>query len=751
MIELKHISKSYLTKDETVQALKDVSLELPDRGLISIIGPSGCGKTTLLNILGGLDHPDDGHMFVHDINTHTFKALDWDRYRNNSVGFVFQHYHLMAHLNVLQNLELPLLIGDRYDADARRRLVQKVLELVGLSDKLFKHPHQLSGGQQQKIAIARALIKNPDILIADEPTGSLDEASSKDVLALLKEISKTKLVVVVTHQVDLAKTYSDQIIHLAYGAIERVDTIKDLPSETSANELDMHGHIGMPYLSIVKLSILNLWMQRFKVLLLGLIASIGMMGIGLVVATSYGFDDYIETQKEATLNSFPIRVDAFSLVVPMVNERFQPNMPILPDVDLVYPRNLQYEFVSTNQLTESYYTHVQGIDPGLVDHIFYDFRLNPGFVYRYDNIYGRLDLGIGELDMSEAYVQANYDIVSGRMFDAPFELIVVLDRYQRIGKDLMMTLGFDGNQAISFDELLALDIKYIPNDILYIDNGTQYQQAALDVSHQSNSAISMPVVGIVRLNNPELFDLIKPGLYYRTDTTEAILESASNSAIVIDQIASSQHVMTLESLNSSQKDNFLRRLGYATFPIAYTIIPKDFDDKDAIMDYLIAYNETVDTFDAIEPLDLAGIGLATVRQGLDAITFILYIFAGISLIISNVMIGMMTYQSVLKRQREIGVLKSMGMRRLDIGRLFYSESIIIGLLSSMIAIGLVFAILPLLNHVIFNLTGLEQIAHLNVTLVLMILLVHLMFSSITGWIPAQLASKKDPVVCLRVE
>ena len=757
MFQLNHISKSYQTADETVWGLNDISLTFPQQGLVSIVGPSGCGKTTLLNIIGGLDRQTDGDFFIDGRQTHTFSASDWNLYRNQNIGFVFQHYYLMPHLTVYQNIELPLLVGQSDDAITRHQMIQNVLKTVGLEDKAQKFPNQLSGGQQQKIAIARALVKDPTCLIADEPTGSLDPQASQDVLSLLKTISKEHLVIIVTHQRDLATSYSDQIITLEAGLVSQVDILKKEPL-TKKPETTLSGRFkGLSLKTLFGLVIANLSARKLKTLLIALIASIGMIGISLVIAVAFGFNQHVETQKQETLNSLPIRVESFSLVVPLVNERYQPNMPTLPNVGVAYPRNIQYEFQTFNRITESYYTHVQAMDPSIYQHIHYNFEIRPALFYQSENTY--LDLrddifgdSVKALDMSLDYVNQHYDVLSGRMMtETPYELIVVLDKFNRLDKKIVMELGFTGDEPLDFETLMAIELRYIPNNTYYSDNGLTYDVNPIaDVYHDEES-VSMKVVGIIRLNNDDLFDIIQPGIYYHESTTNAILEQSLTSDIVISQLNQSTHVVTSQTLSSIQKDTALRAFGYATYPLSYTVIPNSFDDKDAIMSYLLSYNDTVDSLGAIEPLDLAGIALATIRQSVDATTFILLVFAIISLIVSNVMIAMVTYTQVLRRMREIGVLRSMGTRKLDVGLLFYIETLVIGLLSGLIAIILSYALLPIINLLIESATTIERIARLTIPMVLGILFINLVFTGLAAWIPAMIASKKDPAECLRTD
>ena len=750
MIKLLNVYKEYITEDEKITALSDINLDLEVSGFVSIVGPSGCGKTTLLNMIGGLDQPTSGDLYFNNQNTKSYADPDWDTYRNQKIGFVFQHYYLIPHLNIISNIALPLSIAG-YSQEESMVRAKEILITVGLKDKLYKKPNQLSGGQQQRASIARALINNPKIILADEPTGSLDYESSLEIMELLKHISKDRLVVMVTHNMKLASDYSNQIITLDSGIL--VDKKLNLPISTSKLKDNTDEKSSkMSFMTSFKLSFLNLVKRRFRTILTSLAASIGVIGITLVLAVAFGYNRFVESRKTETLNAFPIQVDRISLVVPLFDESYRPNLNAFPDDEIAYPRNIQYEFQTINTLTPAYFEYVKNMNPEIYEHVHYNYKIQSNFVIDNDGVIVDPGTIIKELDVSEAYISENFEIIKGKMIDLDsFEAVITLDRYNRLSKDIAQSLGFNGDDPISFDELLGLKLKWIPNDVMYTFNGATYSKNLIEDVYDSNEAIEIEIVGIVRIQEKFNIDYLRTGVFYSTHLASHILSDSKNSDIVVSQLSSNTNVIDNTVLTQTTKDTALRNLGYGTYPLAYVFYSKTFSDKDLIMDYLKAYNDTVSINQAIEPLDLAGIGLATMRSAIDSVTVILIVFSGIALLISNLMIGIMTYTSVIERTKEIGILRSIGARKKDIGNIFYSETLMIGIFSGTLGIVLSYLLIPLLNIMLKSMTLIDNLAYLFFPYALLLVLINILLTSLSGIIPAHIASNKDPILCLRNE
>lgn len=748
MIRLEHISKTYQTADEKVHALKDISLSLNDKGLVMIVGPSGCGKTTLLNMMGGLDQPTSGELFYVGQSRSQMTEDDLNRYRNHDVGFIFQNYYLIPHLNVLENVALPLILSGMNEKDAHH-IAQENIKTFGLIDKLYKKSNELSGGQQQRAAIARALIHEPHVILADEPTGSLDHESALDIMTIIKEISKDYLVVMVTHNMELAQTFGDDIIEMKDGNI--VSTHENPIHNEPMND-DNHHKVSLSLKTAFHLSFKNLLKRKYRTLLTLLAAAISVIGMSLVLAVSIGFNRFVEQRKVETLNAFPIRVERVSFVVPLLDDHYRPNLETFPNNGVVYLRNIQYEFQTINTLTPDYYTYIQSMDTSLYHYIHYDYQVSSNFIVDNEGSLYNPSNYLRVSEVNQDYLLTNYELIRGELpLDDTPQIYIVIDRYNRLSKDIAQALGYSGDENLTLDALLNLSIVWVPNDTMYTYGGTFYQKTSLSTAHTQPDVIQVPIKGILRIQEKFELDPLKTGIYYTKSMQDLMRSSSSSSDIVEAQIASSTSVLDGTNLNSTQKDQLLRSLGYATYPLSYAIYSRTFNDKDIIMNYLRGYNQTVSVSNAIEPLDVAGIGLATMRVVIDSTTWILLAFAVISLIISNFMIGIMTYTSVIERTKEIGLLRSIGASKKDVKRIFYAETLMIGISSACIGLCLVYLFIPLINLGLFNLTNIKNVAYLPILFGLMLILVNTLLTGIAGLIPAEIASKKDPIVALRSE
>ncbi len=749
MIQLTNIRKTYTMKDHDIHALKDVNLSLDSTGFVFIVGPSGCGKTTLLNIIGGLDHPDEGSLFLNDVHTDDYTESNWNDYRNQSIGFVFQSFYLIPHLSILENVMMPLKLAG-FDTEQQIEKAKAALKSVHLESLSHHKPNQLSGGQQQKAAIARALVNEPKIILADEPTGSLDHQSTLEIMTILKEISKDRLVLMVTHHEQLSKSYGDRIITMDDGSIMNDHVMKD---EHHSVDKSVSNTLSKMSLSVsFMLSFKNLMKRWYRTLLIILAASIGMLGMTLVIAVAYGFDSFIELRKTETLNAFPIRVERVSAVIPFFDEKYQPNLPLFGEDDVVYPRNIQYEFQTINTLTEDYYDHVKQMDDSLYDSIHYNFGTHHWFGINTSEIHLTDDTFL-QLPVDSSYLNTYFDLLEGRLpDDSKNEIVVIVDRYNRMSKDVVEKLGLSTQNSLSFEDFLSLDIKWLPNNAFYEFDGTYFREKDKEDAYQHALSLDIDVVGILRIKEDFSLDLLNAGFYYTKHLGDVMLNAASTSHIVAAQMLTLNSVLDGSSFSSSsEKESFLRELGYGTYPIAYTIYSRSFEDKDVIMSYLKSYNNDIPINDQIEPLDVAGIGLSTMRVAIDATTTILLVFSGISLLISNLMIGIMSYTSVIERTKEIGILRAIGARRKDIGMIFYAEALLIGFFAGVLGIILSYALIPLLNIYLFNITDISSLSKLPFVYALLLILMSTLLTSLFSILPARIASYKDPILCLRNE
>lgn len=750
MITFTNITKEYHVEEHTIKALQQVTFSLGETGFVSILGPSGCGKTTLLNLMGGLDHPTSGSMTIHGIATENFDEHAWNNYRNRDVGFVFQSFFLIPHLTILENVMLPLKLAGLSPDEQKNRSLE-VLKSVGLEHHIHHRPNQLSGGQQQRSAIARALVTEPKMILADEPTGSLDHQASIEIMEILKEISSSRLVVMVSHNQKLSSIYSDRILTMEDGKIVSDEYIHPLNEKKSnSNELSIT-HAKMSFVTAFKLSISNLRKRFYRTLLMVLAASIGVLGMTLVLAVSSGFDRFLELRKTETLNAFPIRVERVSAVVPFFDDKYKPNLPLFSDEQILYPSNIQYEFTTINTLTPEYYTYVKNMDPSIYRHIHYNFGTTQSFLAIHQDSYYLTSDTFDELTVDSSYLNNHFDLLAGKLpDDQKNEAVIVVDRYNRLSKELVQNLGFSGQDEIAFDTLLSLDIKWIPNNFLYQFDGAYYLKKNTFQDDLIN-LVDVDIVGVIRIQDKYNLDLLHSGIYYTEHLGNLIRENAKDSDVVQAQMSSSTSVLNGSSLTAQTKETLLRSLGYGTYPVSYAIYSNTFDHKDDIIHYLRAYNDTVSNLYQIEPLDIAGIGLSTMRIAIDSMTIILIVFSGISLLISNLMIGIMTYTSVIERTKEIGVLRAIGARKKDVGRIFYAETLVVGFFSGLLGVILTYALLPLFNLFLEDLTTIKQIGYLPIYFAFGLVVINTLITSLSGIVPAQIASNKDPISCLRNE
>ena len=385
MLKLENITKDYKVGDSAVHALKGIGIEFRKSEFVSILGQSGCGKTTLLNIIGGLDRYTNGNLIINGKSTKDFKDKDWDAYRNYSVGFVFQNYNLISHQTILSNVELALTLSGVGKKERQKRAIE-ALKKVGLEEQIHKKPNQLSGGQMQRVAIARAIVNNPDIILADEPTGALDTKTSKQVMDILKEIAKDKLVIMVTHNPSLAEEYSTRIIKILDGVI--TDDSNPYKTESQEKNIDKEKRrTSIKFLTALNLSLNNLMTKKGRTILTAFAGSIGIIGIALILSLSTGIQNYINKVEEDTLSSYPISIeeasiDTSSMLETMIQEKdTQENI----DDGKIHSQNIMTEMLSTisnkvenNNLTE-FKKYLEEESNGIVSNsnaIQYDYNLN---------------------------------------------------------------------------------------------------------------------------------------------------------------------------------------------------------------------------------------------------------------------------------------------------------------------------------------------------------------------------------------
>ena len=758
MLKLKNIKKTYTTGNFHQVALDDVSLKFRKNEFVAILGPSGSGKTTMLNIIGGLDRYESGDLIINNKSTKSFKDRNWDSYRNNCIGFVFQSYNLISHLTILDNVEMGMTLSG-VKAKTRRKKALEVLEKVGLKEHAHKKPNQLSGGQMQRVAIARALANNPEIILADEPTGALDSKTSVQIMELIKEITKDKLVIMVTHNPDLANNYANRIVEMRDG---KIISDSNPVSDNVASEEYKIKKTAMSFKTALKLSFNNIKTKIGRTFITSLASSIGIIGIALILSLSNGFDIQISKFERDSLSSMPIIISEAQMDSETINEivNNQTEYELYPDDDVIYPLKSIEETIShTNVITQDYIDYLEKANSEYISGINYIrytalnlfYKTTDGVEALDSQYFTSLPFSLGDKDNS--YLDAHYDVLAGNMPENKEDLVLIVDTSNRVNSDLLESLGFDLEEDIHFEDLLGLEIKLAFNDSFYQDYGSYFMiNTDYEAIYDDESNLTLKIAGILRLKEDENVTTIAGGLAYTEDLMQEVLTKNANSKIGVMQKNSDYNVLTGEKIQLPEiKEQLLNLLGVNSVPVMINIYPEDFDSKDFLLEYLDAYNENLDEEDKIYYTDMAVL-LTDLSGGImDAITIVLVAFSSISLVVSSIMIGIITYISVLERTKEIGLLRALGARNKDITRVFNAETLIIGFTSGVLGLIIAQLLTYPTNKIIKDLTDLSNVAQLNPYHALILLVISMLLTLIGGLIPAFMASKKDPVEALRTE
>ena len=769
MLELKNVKKSFKTGDFVQQALKGINLNFGDKEFVAILGSSGSGKTTLLNIIGGLDHYDSGDLIIKGKSTKKFKEKDWDAYRNNSIGFIFQSYNLIGHISVLGNIELSMTLSGVSSKEKKKRAME-VLEKVGLKEHAHKKPNQLSGGQMQRVAIARALVNNPEIILADEPTGALDSTTSVQIMELIKDIAKDKLVIMVTHNPELAEKYATRIVEVKDGLVIN-DTNNEKKQGNSQQEYKLK-KTSMGFFTALKLSFTNIWTKKGRTLLTAFASSIGIIGIALILSLSNGFDIQIDEFQKNTLSQMPIAISQVAMnmdeesFAEMTNSSENEEKEI--DESKIYPQKQLEDITHTNKFTKEYVNYIENINPDLIGGISYNRATNLNIITKNNNDYKMLDSQTTFFPLPEqieegredTIIKENFELINGRMPTEKEDILLLINTKNQLNSTILKAIGYDNVDSINFDEIVGKEFKLILNDDLYKNNGEFYTiNTNYEEMYNNKNAVTLKICGIIRGKKDNKFaEMSGNGLTYTQKLMKYVIEKNNESAIVKAQENKDYNILTGEKFeedssnqSASTKDTTLAYLGADTVPVMIQIYPKNFETKKEVLEYLDKYNEGKSDDDKIIYTDYAET-ITTLSGGImDAITIVLIAFSTISLIVSTIMIAIITYISVLERTKEIGILRAIGARKKDVTRVFNAETFIIGLCSGILGITIANLLTIPINKVILNLTQLENVAKLNPMHAITLIIISIVLTLIGGWIPAKMASKKDPVNALRVE
>ena len=759
MLELKKINKSYKTGSFIQKALKDVSIEFRKNEFVAILGQSGSGKTTLLNIIGGLDRYDNGDLIINNKSTKKFKNIDWDRYRNNCVGFIFQSYNLIPHITILDNVEMGMTLSG-VSARTRKRKAKAALKKVGLLEHIHKKPNQLSGGQMQRVAIARALVNDPEIILADEPTGALDTKTSVQIMDLIKDIAKDKLVIMVTHNPELANTYANRIIEFKDGeAISDSNPVKDIEKDESSIKIKK---TAMSFATALKLSFNNIKTKKGRTLITAFASSIGIIGIGLILALSNGFKVEIDKFEKDTLSQAPIIISTQSVNLSQdsMEQLEKSNLEKYPTDKKVYieedPQNI---IMHTNVLSDEYVEYIKKLDNKLLSGVSYQALTNFILINKNGNNYSQVlntqNMAVLPSNPNKevtGVIENTFDVIAGSINEEEAGLILQVDSRNRMYKSAATQLGIDG-ENISFDELLNKELKLVFNDDYYKNVGEYFiPETNYEKLYNSSNSVTIKVQAIIRVKDDKEMLSSGSGIGYTNQLNKLIIEHNKNSKIVASQRKADYNILTNQPFDEvNTKKMMLEYLGDDVAPSVINLYPKDFDSKKEITNYLDEYNKNKSEKERVEYTDMASMISSLSGSIMDAITIVLIAFSSISLIVSSIMIAIITYISVLERTKEIGILRALGARGKDIKRVFNAETFIIGLTSGLLGILIAYLLTFPVNNIIYKLSELPNVAKLNPVHAIILITINVLLTMLGGFIPAKLASRKDPVEALRTE
>ena len=745
MLDLVNICKSYSTNNYNIKVLDNISLSFLDDEFVSILGSSGAGKSTLLNIIGGLDKYDSGDLIINGKSTKRFKDKDFDSYRNKSIGFIFQHYNLINHMKVLDNVELSMLLSGVSKKERRKKAII-ALEKVGLKNHIYKKVYQLSGGQMQRVAIARAIVNNPDIILADEPTGALDSKTSKQIMELIKEISKDKLVIMVTHNKELAKLYSTRIIELKDGKV-----LSDTGNKYKMQKLNRYklNKISMSFFTALKLSFNNILTKKGRTIITTFASS-----IALILSISNGFKKQIYDFEKDTSMIMPITINED--VLDEKSENKNEKLKEYSNIKKIYSLTLEKDRIHKNNLSSKYINYIENMDNNLVYGITYKNISNIKLLTKINNDIKLVDYKsimsqkpIGLNGKNSKIIKDNYDVIYGSYSLKKEDLTLVVDSKNRVDANVLKVLGYNSKDDITFEKILNKEFKVALNNDYYNYNGINYEVNDYgDIYNKSE--LKLKITSVIRGKKDNTFsDMYGTGILYNKSLIDYVIKENSKSNIVKSQKNSSYNVLTLEK--NFDKNRVLSSLGFDNSSLEIQIYPKDFDSKKKILKYLDNYNKNKKYKEKILYSDKSSSYISLMKNIMDAITIVLIFFSCISLIVSSIMIGIIVYISVLERTREIGILRSLGARKKDISRVFNAETFILGFMSGILGIIISGILILPINAIAKDIIHLEKIASLKITHAIILITISIFITMIGGLIPSKIASNKRIIESLKIE
>lgn len=780
MLELKNICKDYQAGETVTHALKNVSVAFRQQEFVAILGPSGSGKTTLLNVIGGLDRYDSGDLVINNQSTKNFKETEWDAYRNNAVGFIFQNYNLIGHLSIMENVELGLTLSG-VSRQARAAKAKEALIKVGLGAHLHKRPNQLSGGQMQRVAIARAIAGDPDILLCDEPTGALDSQTSQQIMDLIKSLSQERLVIMVTHNRALAKGYANRILEFKDGEIQS----DSHPYAEPAKQEQFHlKRTKMSFANALHLSLTNILTKKGRTFLTAFAASIGIISIAVVLSLSSGFQRQIDLTMGKTLAKYPITIAQTTTDMNSVHNQ-QESMSLVKNHGyLTVKKDQRSKAIKTNKLTPAFVRYVKHINPEAASNLAFQRSTALNLLTKkagkirpaaFSNISQEDQNSISSLQNQTAssmgvgssvfptslskrrqnsFLKQNYQLLAGQWPQSVQDVVLVIDNKDAVVPAALNNLGFKVKEGdkLNYRRLVGQTYHLISNDRYYQEVAPgRFMPRRPDQAMYDQASLRLRLCAVIRPKSRDSIAMLAPGIAYSNQLTQKVVNLNKDSQIVRAQKASSTNVLTGQQLNKMAKREALAVLGATSTPTSIMIYPNSFAHKDEVLHYLDKWNHGRKKADKITYLDMSHMVTQLTGGLLNGITIVLIAFAAISLITSMIMIGILTYTSVLERVKEIGILKALGARKKDITRVFDAETCLLGIFSGLLGVIIAYLLTFPINHLLYRLTELKNVAFLQPQAALILVIVSTVLTMLGGHLPARIAAKEEAAAALRSE
>lgn len=717
MLRLINVCKSYKFGKNRECVLDNINIDFKKNELVFILGTSGSGKSTLLNIIGGMLEVDSGSVMLDDKDITKFSNKMLCNYRNNMVGFIFQDYHLIEYMSVIDNIRL----GETIKSENNN--YEDVLRKLGIYSKRKSLVNRLSGGEKQRVAIARAIINNPEIILCDEPTGALDCANSDKIMKILKDISKDKLVIVVSHDEGLALKYADRVINIKDGMVDYYPQLDDREFREIKNK-------KISLFSIIKLAIKNLGLKMGRTIFTSIAVSIGLICMILVLCLSKSFNDDIDKLEGEIVSSFPIRIynGEFEIVDNLDNK--------IDDSSFINNRIIRKnrdDYVHTNKIDLGYMDYVNDMDG--VSYVGYEYDISMPFI---SDRYKMIDNNYIKNVINDSFVMNNYDILYGRWINSIYDIVLKVDDNNRVDSEILDSFLIDGD--VSYEDIIGRKIRVIVNDLYYVKNGNYYYINSDYEELYNNSEIELEIVGVVREKN--VVDN-NSYIYYSDDLIDYMLDINKNSEIVLEQINREDNVLGIDM----DRYELLSFLGYETLPFGMNIYVKNVDDKKLVLDKLDQYND--DSNVDMVYVDTMDDAINILKSVIDVITVVLVIFSMIAIFVSSLMIFILTNNRVMERKKEIGILRSLGARGKDVMRLFNIENMIIGIISFVIGIVVVRVLNSPINMIMGELLDDDGVFKIYNDLVIVSGIFNIFIVVVSGYIPSMVASKRGIVDCIQ--